>query len=120
MLNECLNSLDHARRSKAAPRDLGNRLLSISKGVNGTISERPGFQQVERLARRNGGSYFARMYRTRAIPNAKENHMQMKRGEWVSGLGDDATLRHSHCQVKSLFGSVRDGPGQERKDCEIR
>jgi hypothetical protein len=46
--------------------------------------------------------------------------MQMKRGEWVSGLGDDATLRHSHCQVKSLFGSVRDGPGQERKDREIR
>jgi hypothetical protein len=53
--NECLNSLDHSRRSKAALRDLGNRLLSIEKGVNGAISERLVFQELERRAPRNVG-----------------------------------------------------------------
>lgn len=54
LLNECLDSLDHSRRSNAAPRDLGNRLLPNENGVNEAISERLAFQVVGRCVPRNG------------------------------------------------------------------
>src|SRR5215831_7045622 len=50
-LSECRNFLDHFRRSKAAPRKLGNRLLPNERGVNEAISERPVFLEVTRPAR---------------------------------------------------------------------
>ena len=50
----------------------------------------------------------------------KRIHARRNRGESVPSHGYDTALRPSPCRVESLFGSMRDRTGQERKNRENR